>query len=30
MQTAMQRILDQEDLSRDTREMLTRILGEDG
>ncbi|MGB1886126.1 MAG: aminopeptidase N [Paracoccaceae bacterium] len=30
MQTAMKRILDQEDLSRDTREMLTRILGEDG
>ena len=30
MQTAMQRILIEEDLSRDTREMLTRILGEDG
>src|SRR6056300_1427335 len=30
MQTAMQRILDQEDLSRDTREMLTRISGEVG
>jgi hypothetical protein len=26
----MQRILDQEDLSRDTREMLTRISGEVG
>ena len=30
MQTAMKRILAEEDLSRDTREMLTRILEEDG
>jgi aminopeptidase N len=30
MQTAMKRILDEEDLSRDTREMLNRILGGNG